>query len=368
MSKSKDEIQDEVCAIIAPLRLAGIEVSMAVGKSRIGLKDMMRKYYETAKFLVVVPRRAIIASWKEECKKAGVEFLLAHIKFTTYKSLPEETFDYDTIYLDECHSMTFTHGDYLSLYDRHHNGRIIGLTGTYPKFAKGEKGVMCKRFCPKVFTYTVDEAVDEKMLNDYQIFVHQLRLSAVQDLEIKRKAGPSWKSSELKQYQYYIKAVEESFNPESRYRATIRLISILQSFPTKEKYAKVLLEKQTDKTIVFANTQAQADRLCQHSHHTKNKRSKLNLQLFKDGEINHLSAVEQLSEGVTIPQLKCGIIMHSYANNRKAAQKIGRMLRLNPDDTGTIHILCYADTVDERWVKEALSSFNQSKITWVLPE
>jgi superfamily II DNA or RNA helicase len=71
-----------------------------------------------------------------------------------------------------------------------------------------------------------------------------------------------------------------------------------------------------------------------------------------------------LSEGVNIPELKQGIILHAYGNERKSSQRIGRMLRLNPDDTATIHILCFKDTIDEKWVTEALEGFDQSKITW----
>jgi superfamily II DNA or RNA helicase len=87
--------------------------------------------------------------------------------------------------------------------------------------------------------------------------------------------------------------------------------------------------------------------------------------MFKNDEIQLLSAVEQLSEGVNIPGLKSGIIMHAYSNNRKASQKLGRMLRLNPDDTAEVHILCYRDTVDQDWVKNALSHLNQEKIIWL---
>ena len=75
-----------------------------------------------------------------------------------------------------------------------------------------------------------------------------------------------------------------------------------------------------------------------------------------------LSSVLQLSEGITIPNLEFGIIMHAYGNERKTAQRIGRLLRLNPDKVATCHILCYENTVDERWVKNALKSFDQTKI------
>ena len=42
----------------------------------------------------------------------------------------------------------------------------------------------------------------------------------------------------------------------------------------------------------------------------------------------------------------------------------GRLLRLNPDDKAIVHILCYKDTIDEKWVIEALENFDQAKIIW----
>jgi superfamily II DNA or RNA helicase len=56
--------------------------------------------------------------------------------------------------------------------------------------------------------------------------------------------------------------------------------------------------------------------------------------------------------------------MHAYGNERKASQRIGRLLRLNPDDKAIVHILCYKDTIDEKWVKDALSGFDENKIIW----
>ena len=94
---------------------------------------------------------------------------------------------------------------------------------------------------------------------------------------------------------------------------------------------------------------------------------KQNLQLFSDGRIDKLSCVLQLSEGVSIPGLKQGVIMHAYGNERKTSQRIGRLLRLNPDQTATCHILCYKDTVDEKWVRSSLNGFDSTKIKFFNP-
>ena len=89
-----------------------------------------------------------------------------------------------------------------------------------------------------------------------------------------------------------------------------------------------------------------------------------NLLRFKNDEIDKLSCVLQLNEGVNIPNLRAGIIMHAYGNERKSNQRIGRLLRLNPNDTSIVHILCYKNTVDERWVIEALKDLDQSKVKY----
>ena len=55
--------------------------------------------------------------------------------------------------------------------------------------------------------------------------------------------------------------------------------------------------------------------------------------------------------------------MHAYGNERKTSQRIGRLLRLNPKEKAICHILCYENTIDEKWVDSALSGFDSTKIT-----
>ena len=139
----------------------------------------------------------------------------------------------------------------------------------------------------------------------------------------------------------------------------------IMDFPTKEKYTKKLMDMMVYKTIIFANTQVQAEKFHIPTYHSKNGQSVENLEAFGRGDFNALACVLQLNEGVNIPNLKCGIIMHAYGNERKASQRIGRLLRLMPDDLATVHVLCYANTVDEQWVKQALEDYNQDKVKWI---
>lgn len=360
--KSKDEIQNEALTIIKNRQLSGLEISMGVGKTLIGIKDQAFYYTDTSNYLVVVPRKVIITSWKEEMKKHDYEYLNEHVDFSTYRSLSKQKFDYDTIYLDECHSLKAGHNEWLKEYVKR-GGRIIGLTGTYPVYSTSEKGKMCNFYCPKVYMYKTDDAIEDNILNSYQIIIHQLKLDSENNID-KEGIHGSFKTSELKQYQYWTNRVEQADSPKSKQICSIQRMKALQQFNSKMKYAKTLLDLQKDKTLIFANTQEQADNLCSYSYHSSNKDSEYNLTAFKKGHSLKLSAVEMVSEGTNIPGLKVGIITHAYANNRKAAQKIGRFLRLNPNDESTIHILCYADSVDKQWIIKALESFDKTKIKW----
>jgi len=363
--KTKSQVQEEALQKILPLNKAGVEISMGVGKTLLGLMHMaeVAKELYDPKFLVVAPKVSIFDSWKMDAVKHGYEQLLGRITFTTYLSLSKETYDYDVIYLDECHSLKNSHDFYLSMAEKQ-NISILGLTGTYPKYNKGEKGEMCNKYCPKVYEYKTDSAVEDKILNDYRIYVHMINLSEVNNLEV-TVGGKSWMTSERKNYDYWTKRIDATDKAQSLQILRVMRMKAMMGYESKEIKVLELLSRRKTKTLLFANTQAQADRLSPHSYHSNNPKSKENLELFKRGEIELLSAVEQLSEGVNIPNLKSGIIMHAYSNNRKAAQKLGRLLRLNPDDTAGVHILCYKNTVDEDWVKNALSHLNPSKIIWL---
>jgi superfamily II DNA or RNA helicase len=259
--------------------------------------------------------------------------------------------------LDEAHSLLDSHRGFLQLY----KGKILGLTGTPPKRNDSEKGKLVNEFCPVVYTFKADDAIESKILNDYQIVVHELNLSTEKDYLVDMR-GKKFMTSEEQNYIYWSKRLDVGSGNVHMLR--IMRMKALMEYPSKEKYAKLLFDDIDTKCILFANTQAQADKLCDYSYHSNNPDSEENLQMFKNGEITKLSTVLQLNEGVNIPNLRQGIIMHAYGNERKSSQRIGRLLRLNPDEKAIVHILCYIGTVDEKWVKDSLEDFDQTKIIW----
>ena len=356
---SRDIVQDDALTIALKHKRCGLGISMGVGKTRIAIQHLMANYNSFIEVLVVVPKNSVRQSWIDELNKMGREDLLDHITFTTYLSINKQNPNsYDIVYLDECHSILPTHEQFLKLF----KGKILGLTGTPPRDSRSTKGQLVQKYCPIVYRFDIDKATDSNILNDYKIIVHELELSKLPALKKKNKKGGFWYTSEYKDYQYVVNRLHQAQSPKQMQLSRIMRMRALMDYTTKETYVKSILKNIKDKCIVFANTQEQADRICSHSYHSKNDQSEYNLELFSDGRIDKLSCVMQLSEGVTIPNLKQGIIMHAYGNEKKTAQRIGRLLRLNPSETAVCHILCYKGTQDVKWVESALQSFDNNKI------
>ena len=356
---NREVVQSDALSIAVKHKRCGLGISMGVGKTRIAIKHLMINYNPLIEALVVIPKHSVAQSWIDELGKMDLEKLTKHITFTTYLSLKKHNpNDYDIVYLDECHSLKYSHELFLGPYV----GKILGLTGTPPKNKTSEKGMLVQKYCPIKYEFSVDEATDSNILNDYQIVIHELELSKVPALKKKNKAGGHWWTTEEKDYNYVTSRLAEAQSQQQIQFARIMRMRALMDYTSKESYVKSILKNIDTQCIVFANTQKQADRICKHSYHSGNPKSEENLELFSDGRINHLSCVLQLSEGVTIPNLKQGIIMHAYGNEKKTAQRIGRLLRLNPSETAVCHILCYKGTQDVKWVEAAISSFDKNKI------
>jgi superfamily II DNA or RNA helicase len=355
---TREEIQEIALKSTEGKKQCGLGLATGVGKTLVGLKHMEREYSPLKNVLIVAPKKSIFTSWKFEAEKFNLSHLLVNATYTTYLSLhKQDPKKYDLVYLDECHNLLDSHRVFLENY----HGKTLGLTGTPPKYQDSQKGKLVKEFCPLVYSFKTDTAIENGILNDYQIIVHELYLDTAKNHAVKLK-DKKFMTSELDNYYYWGSRIETGRGPTHILR--VMRMKAMMEYTSKEKYTKKLMESIATKCIIFANTQDQADKLCRHSYHSNNPLSEENLISFKSGNILKLSTVLQLSEGVNIPDLKQGIIMHAYGNERKASQRIGRLLRLNPDDKSIVHILCYMDTVDEKWVKEALENFDQSKIVW----
>lgn len=353
MINKKSIIQQECLEAIGNKRLAGAVLGTGAGKTLLGLKHMASKYHDVAMFLVVAPKVSIHGEWLTQAREHGLDYLIPHITFTTYISLHKQPQSFDVAYFDECHNAKLKHAEWMKWYQ----GIIIGLTGTYPKYKASESYKVCTHYFPIVYTYTIADGIAANMLNDYKIYVHLLDLNKART----HRTSKGGLMSEAENYNMWCRSISTA-KPKDVMLKRIMRMKAMQSYKTKVMYAKRLMEKQTDKTLVFTDYTDQADSICEHVYHSKEKNSKDNLELFRSGKISRLASVLQIAEGANIPDLKVGIVLHAYANEKKLSQKIGRFLRLNPNQQSVVHVLCYKGTVDLDWCKKALKDFDKNKI------
>jgi superfamily II DNA or RNA helicase len=353
---TKDEIQDECLKTLIPLKNGTSVLSVGVGKTRIALRhiDYLFQKGLIKTVLVVIPKISTIKTWKDEIALTSLNHLNDIITYTTYRSLNKQSKDYSIVYFDEIHNILKTHNVYLKDYQ----GYVFGLTGTLPIYKSNIKRKMIDYYAPVVFKCTIKEAVDNKIINDVDIIIHYIPLSDKKDVKI-TTAKSEFFVSELDNYNYICKQIEN--NPEKEFLKIMRT-KILQEYKSKVDFIKKLKTEITEKCLIFVNSKIQAQEVCSHSYFSGNELSDENLLKFKKGIIKQMSCILQLSEGINIPDLRCGIISHSFGNEFKLNQRIGRLCRLNPDQLSTVHILCYKGTIDETWVEESLKDLNHKKI------
>jgi superfamily II DNA or RNA helicase len=169
----RQEIQEQALKATEGRRRCSVVLGTGVGKTLVGLLHIERNTNAMQNVLVVAPKKSIFQSWSDDAVKFGKQDLLERITFSTYIGLPKRDPNaYDHVYLDECHSLLDSHRTFLDVY----KGGILGLTGTPPKHRGSEKGMMVAQFCSVVYTFKADDAIDNGIINDYQIIVHELEL------------------------------------------------------------------------------------------------------------------------------------------------------------------------------------------------
>lgn len=114
--------------------------------------------------------------------------------------------------------------------------------------------------------------------------------------------------------------------------------------------------------IVFCGNIKQANRLCPNAYHSKSEG--FELQRFRDGHINQLAVVGMLDEAINL-QADIAICLGVNAKTRKLIQRIGRLLRKDPDNPDKLAIMIFfvaLGTKEVKWMKTNLKIFRKTKL------
>jgi superfamily II DNA or RNA helicase len=334
-----------------------IEVAPRVGKSKIVI-DALNTVEAKLKVLITAPRKEIFESWKKEFEIWGLRENIS-VDFLWSNSLKKNKTAYNLIICDEVHAYNLNVLSLLTL-EQAKGTRILSITGTLDGNTQYLLETMLKQ--EVLYTYTVAEAIEDKIVADYEIICVGCDLDSTLSYVQAGNIDKQFTQTELAAYTYWNDAYQKAKARQQwsslRFLMSKRL-DVIYNSKTKLEATKKILSLQ-DRAISFSGRQEIADQLGDESFHSK--ADKTALDRFKAGKINKLSVVSMVSMGVTITDLKVAVFNQLKSEENLAIQQAMRVMNMEGGKKATIYIVYLKGTQDEVWMLSALQGFDPSKI------
>lgn len=310
--------------------------------------------------LIAYPDNKIRDSWKKDFETRGYDD--SNVTYTTHLSIKkhlEESFD--LIVLDEIHLLSEAQIEATGVLIEN-NDCVLGLTGTLS--SNTEDTLFMELGLDVIATYSIDQAIQEGVIVDYEITVVRV------PLDNKRKNNYKGKQRTEKQQFDSYGWVIDSLERQGKSTMFLRLarMRIVQNSVAKMEKTRELIKKHKDeRVLVFCGVTKIADQLGIPSYHSK-KEEKQIFEDFASGKGKHLAVVKIGNTGVTYKPLNRVIINYFDSNGENLAQKINRCMAMeynNPDKKAQIYIVSSDEEVEAKWLRKALEFFDKTKIKYV---
>lgn len=366
-----------------------LELPTGFGKTRLSiilLNHIREREGKPLEVLLLVAKRVHKQNWEAELLKWDADKDV-HIHMDCYESLKKHKGrSYDVLLMDEVHhvgsdarleclgTVTFRY--------------MIGLSATVPRNLKDYFGY---HYHVGVISSSLQEAITEDILPEPEIILLPLTLDNREETEVlevnPKIKGPVltghyadyWKYKnqgvharlKVTKRQYLMQLNKEIDFYKSNYLKTrreamkmkwLRLCADRLRFLAECKtpiVARILYRKRDCRTLTFCNNIDQAEELGTHSIHSRNADAEGILDRFNAGEINHITAVQMLNEGLNLYNCQYGIFANLNASSTIYKQRFGRLLRhRNPK----IIIPYYKGTREEEIKDQMLEGYDPSLI------
>lgn len=312
------------------------------------------------KILIAYPDNKIKQSWKDDFAKRGYDD--SNVTYTTHLSLKKHTENmYDLVVLDEIHLLSEAQieaaQELLEI-----NLNVLGLTGTMTTWT--ERTLSEELDLPVVATYSIEKAIEEGVIVDYEITVVHVPLDNKRKNNYKGKVRTE--KAQFDAYGWVINSLEAQ-GKSTMFLRLARMRIIQNSIAKMEKTRELLKKHKDERVLVFCGVTKIADQLGIPSYHSK-KEEKQIFDDFVTGKGKHLAVVKIGNTGVTYKPLNRVIINYFDSNAENLAQKINRCMAMeynNPEKKAQIYIVCSTEDVEAKWLKKALEFFDKSKIKFI---
>ena len=360
----KSKVQQRIIDNLPNVAHGLLALAPRVGKTKIAIDKL--KLEECESILWVTPSSELRdKDIPEEFVRWWSKDALKRLKCVTYTYLPKIEGTFDKVILDEYQDVTELNTEPLF------NGNIkyksiLGLSGTPPEHE--EKIDIYKKLKLKtLYELSIDEAVELKILADYEITVVNCHTNhTTKDVHIKTKKH-DFKTTERKQYESADSGIRRMMFsgkgvPTFMFLNRMRLI---HNSKTKLNAAKRLIKSLVGSTLVFCSNIAQSEELSKNLYNSKTNKDAL--EKFKRGRLKTLACVNSGGVGFTFKNVNNFVIVQANSNKKgDITQKIARsLLHQGNDYKANIYIINLVDTQDNEWVNKVLTTFNTDKVKYI---
>jgi len=305
---------------------------------------------------VIAPRTDIFEGWKNDAIKFGFN---GDIGFHTTSIISKIPFgNVDLIIADEIHE--FSLEQLKNLKKLIGTNKSIALTGTMTnKTLSDIQTILGMKVC---FKYTIEEAVEDGVLADYRLYIHEVELDDVSRYIITKKGS----ITEKKRFQQLI-WLKDKLGKEGKntFFLDLKIINLLQnSLGKRNKTISLLKEYDEERILVFCGTTETADKLGIPVYHSKSKEKDL-FNSFCSGEGKHLATIKMMQAGITIKPINKIIMNYMSGAPEESTQKICRALGIefeNPDKKSEIHVICSNTEFEKSRLATGLRFLDEDKI------
>jgi superfamily II DNA or RNA helicase len=322
--------------------------------------------------LVIVPTLDLMNQWYDLLVSGflaeigligGGYFEIGAITVTTYASafrfMERLGNQFGLIIFDECHHLpgsVFRYAAEMAIAPFR-----LGLTAT-PDRADGGEELLAPLIGPIVYRKEAQHLAGE-YLADYSVEKITVQLTPEEQARYKsaRAIFRSFIASEgisfsgLEGWQSFVFASARSEAGRRAMQAYCESKRIALGTEAKLGVLKKLLARhRRDRTLIFTAENEMVYRISEQflipaiTHETPVKERKQWLEAFNQGRILALATSKVLNEGVNIPAASVAIVLSGSGSSREHIQRLGRILRKQPDKEAILYEVVTAGTTEER--------------------
>lgn len=355
MKITREGGQEAVVSAYLRWRFLMVEYCTGFGKGKAALNAVSRAAKEVvgtkSKGLIIVhsePARDF--TWPAEITKWAPDLgEYSDYKIVCYAGIANmQGSTYDWVIADECHYLT-PHNELFFKGNICHS--IILMTGLLPD-DEVKVNIIKRLSNRRILTITLDQAIENNILNDYQIVVWNMKLTP----------------EEWQKYLELCKMVDWATSKgnitlqEIKRGDRMRFIYTLHSKYQAAAYVRDQLRSAGRRMFIFTCSKDIANRLSAYRYYEGTGNH--DFIDFKDGNIDEVASIKMIQEGANIDNVDAALVEQLNAKPLNFMQKLGRLMRLKVGMLARIHIICAYETYDASWVQKALKEANPKKIVY----